>query len=247
MTGIVEPSGTTTNTYDVLGNRVSQTVNGQTTNFMFDPMGLGDVVATFNGAGALTAHYTYGLGLVSQVSPVGTGRLLRFQQHRLDRGRYGHVGDVRESVRVFAVWPDDHSRDGPRHSFTFVGALGVQNDGGGFYNMRAREYDAATGQFMSSDPLGIDGGSDNVRSYAQNRPTSDMDASGLTALARRSNYSAAVWMEPLLESRYPDLRPFRPIGSYRTHRHRSCQMAFNKSRQRHQSRRRRAPGRFAMS
>ena len=72
LVSAVSPTGTTTYQYDALGYLVSETVNGQVTNNLVDPTGLGEVVAQFNGAGRrLIANYTYGLGLVSQVS--GTG------------------------------------------------------------------------------------------------------------------------------------------------------------------------------
>ena len=46
------PSGSWTYQYDAFGNRVASTQNGQTTQYLIDPTGLGNVVATFTGAGA---------------------------------------------------------------------------------------------------------------------------------------------------------------------------------------------------
>ncbi len=46
------------------------------------------------------------------------------------------------------------------------------------YN-RARYYDAATGRWMSQDPLGFDAGDSNLYRYASNKPTTLTDPSGL--------------------------------------------------------------------
>ena len=51
----------------------ARTSNGTQTNYLVDPTGLGNVVASYNGSGSLIADYTYGLGLVSQTGPSGTG------------------------------------------------------------------------------------------------------------------------------------------------------------------------------
>src|SRR5208283_2256587 len=72
LTSVVGPSGTTTYTYNALGQRVASTVNGVTTQYLIDPAGLGNVVGTFTGSGSLVADYTYGNGLVSQVTTGGT-------------------------------------------------------------------------------------------------------------------------------------------------------------------------------
>ncbi len=47
------------------------------------------------------------------------------------------------------------------------------------YN-RARYYDGATGRWISQDPLGFDAGDSNLYRYVTNRPTDQVDPSGLT-------------------------------------------------------------------
>ena len=53
------------------------------TNNLIDPPA-GAILAQFDGGGNLLAHYTYGLGLVSQVSPGGSAAYYDFDRHRLD-------------------------------------------------------------------------------------------------------------------------------------------------------------------
>jgi RHS repeat-associated protein len=53
----------------------------------------------------------------------------------------------------------------------------------GLFLMGMRSYDPGTGQFNSNDPLGLDGGSANIRSYVGNNPTDFIDPQG----TRRQN------------------------------------------------------------
>ncbi len=50
----------------------------------------------------------------------------------------------------------------------------------GLHFYRARYYDAAIGQFLTEDPLGLAGGDLNLRRYVLNNPLSATDPSGLT-------------------------------------------------------------------
>src|SRR5205085_9808222 len=93
---VIDGSGTTTYTYTDLNQLVSvafpggdtinfrysplgflvgttSTTGGITsqTNNLVDPAGFGNVVASYDGVGALIAHYNYGLGLVNQTGPAG--------------------------------------------------------------------------------------------------------------------------------------------------------------------------------
>src|SRR5262249_18500062 len=55
---------------------------------------------------------------------------------------------------------------------------GTQNDGTGLYLMGARDYDPATGTFISQDPLGFRGGTTNLYSYVHNDPVNQSDPTG---------------------------------------------------------------------
>ena len=84
LTGVNSPGQSVGYYYNAQGNLVSQTVNGATTNYEIDPSGSGNVVAVYSGTGAynnsggLLAHYTYGIGLVSQVSTNGAAAYYDF-------------------------------------------------------------------------------------------------------------------------------------------------------------------------
>ena len=63
--------------------------------------------------------------------------------------------------------------------FTYLGQFGVSSDGSGLFDMRARSYNPATGQFTTGDPLGQSGSGTNLRAYAGNDPVENGDPIGL--------------------------------------------------------------------
>jgi RHS repeat-associated protein len=165
--------------YDPLGNLVSQTFNGATINYQIDPAGLGNVVATFSGTGALTAHYAYGLGLVSQVS--ATGATAYYDLNNIG-SVVGMTGTSGSYVNLYAYLPFGQTMTvaaAVSNPFTFVGQLGAMSAADGLYAMRNRLYDSAVGRFVQRDPLNVDGGSANLTTYAANNPVLETDPTGL--------------------------------------------------------------------
>ncbi len=177
LTGVNGPGLPASYTYDPLGNRNSQTVNGVTTQFLIDPTGLGDVVSTYTGS-SLTAHYTYGLGLVSQVSASGSAAYYDFN---LTGDTIGITGATGSYVNKYSYLPFGQTTAitaALANPFTFVGEFGGMQDGTTLVRMGAREYSATTGQFLSNDPLGLDGGDPNIRRYVANNPVNAVDPTG---------------------------------------------------------------------
>ncbi len=187
LTAVNGPGLTASYFYDPLGNRVSQTINGATTNFQIDPIGLGNVVAAFTGtgvynnSGGLLAHNTYGLGLTSQVVASGSAAYYDFD---LTGNTVGITNAAGSYVNRYSYLPFGQTTtiaSALPNSFTFVGEDGALNDGNGLLSMRARSYNPPTGQFLSNDPLGVDGGDKNLRRYAGNAPTVLIDPAGKSA------------------------------------------------------------------
>src|SRR5262249_6582767 len=67
LIGVSSAGGNWTYEYDALGRKSAVVHDGQRTEYLVDPSGLGNVVGEYDGTGRLVAHYTYGFGLTSRV------------------------------------------------------------------------------------------------------------------------------------------------------------------------------------
>ncbi len=178
LTGVSGPAGTYAYQYDALGSLSGETQYGQQTTYLVDPSGLGTVVAQYGSSG-LTANFTYGLGLVSQVSAAGASSYYDFDGSGNTVGITGAAGTYVNQYSYLPFGEMTTVKATLANPFTFHGATGVVSDGSGLVLMRARAYLPATGQFTTADPTGLAGGSVNLRTYAANDPVSVADPSGL--------------------------------------------------------------------
>jgi RHS repeat-associated protein len=64
----------------------------------------------------------------------------------------------------------------------------AQNDGVGIYRIGARYYNPSTETFVSQDPIGFQGGSTDLYSYAKNDPINRNDPTGCDLGACQSFY-----------------------------------------------------------
>src|SRR5262249_6349530 len=150
LVGVAAPGGSSTYQYDALGNRVAVTSGGQTTKDLVDPTGFGNVVAQFDGAGNLIAHYTYGLGLTSRVDSSGVSAYYTFDGKGNTVALTGSAGTDRYAYLPFGgILATSGSISNP---FQYGGQQGVISDSDGLVFMRARSYDPAQGRFLSPDP-----------------------------------------------------------------------------------------------
>ncbi|KEF42131.1 MAG: hypothetical protein ER33_07850 [Cyanobium sp. CACIAM 14] len=178
LVGVTNANDTWTFEYDALGDRTAIVHNGQRAEYLVDPAGLGDVVGSFDGSGALSAHYTYGLGLASQVDAGGNAAYYDFDAAGSTVGMSGAEGTY---LNQYSYMPFGELRSATQtvaNPFQFGGAMGVQADSTGLSFMRARYYDATTGRFTQADPAGIAGGA-NLYAFSGNDPMNIADPSGL--------------------------------------------------------------------
>ncbi|MHB1787778.1 MAG: RHS repeat-associated core domain-containing protein [Acidimicrobiales bacterium] len=207
LVSITAPDGTvTTFQYSPLGALVGENVGGTQTNYLVDPTGINNVVASFTGGGSLIAHYNYGLGLVSQTGPGGTG----YYDFSGNGNTVGITGLSGTYVNQYSYLPFGEttvvSASLP-NPFTFDGQAGVLQVGPALFAMRMRDYTPATAQFLSNDPLGLAGGQANIREYVGNNPVSLADPSGLVAdfpsdLLTHPNLKPLQYAPPLITSNF---------------------------------------------
>ncbi|HQU43589.1 MAG TPA: hypothetical protein PK867_12310, partial [Pirellulales bacterium] len=150
LVSITAPDGTVTALeYSPLGFLVGSSTTpsgGSTTqtNYLVDPAGAGNIVASYNG-NSLIAHYTYGVGLVSQTGPSGTG-YYDFDQTGDTVGITGGAGTY---VNQYSYLPFGQTTTvgTPQlpNPFTFGGQQGIVQLGNDLFSMRSRVYDSSTG------------------------------------------------------------------------------------------------------
>jgi RHS repeat-associated protein len=178
---VVTPTDTWVYQYNALGERVSATHNGQTITYVLDPTGMGNVIAAYDSSGHLVADYAYGIGLVSQTTPVGTD-YYQFNAIGSTVGLTNSSGGLDDSYTYDpfgSILSSDVTIGNP---FQFVGARGVIADGNGLDFMRTRSYSAPIGRFASPDPVGLAGGVD-LYVYADNSPLNAIDPVGQAAVS----------------------------------------------------------------
>ena len=177
LIGSTGPDGVWSYQYDSLGNRSASTHDGVSTNYLVDPTGLGNVVAEY-GAGGLIAHYTHGHGLLSRTAAAGSNAYYDFDATGNTVGLTSAGGTYANRYTYLPFGETTVLAAAIANPFTFVGEFGVMDAGGGLDFMRARFYDAATGQFNSDDPIGLLGLDTNARRFVFNDPTDLIDPSG---------------------------------------------------------------------
>jgi RHS repeat-associated protein len=176
LTKVVNPQGTWQYEYDGLGNRVATVFNGQRTEYLLDPMGLGDIVGEYNGS-TLVANYTHGIGLVSRVS----GSNSNYYDADALGSTIGLTATDGSYVNRYSYLPfgEDLTKvEGVANPFEYVGQWGVMDEGNGLDFMRARFYDSGLGRFTAADPIGLNGRDTNFYRYVGNSSVTYTDPQG---------------------------------------------------------------------
>ena len=154
LIGVTNADGTWQYQYDALGNRIGSTFNGQKTDYLLDPTGLGDVVGEYTGSQA--TRYSHGFGLASRNDGTNTSF---FDTDAIGSvvGLSGTGGNYLNSYSYLPFGESLAKTETVANSFEFVGQYGVMNEANGLDFMRARFYTPGEGRFISADPIGING------------------------------------------------------------------------------------------
>jgi|GEM_PF-1300477 len=171
-------AGGATYTYDSAGRRISKTVNGVSTFYLYD----GDaLIAELDSQGNITRTYTWGaLGLISDRIPGQSGPLTRFY-------RFDPVGNTRFLLNAYGQileqaaynsWGSALSPTYPSTPFCWKGRFGLYRDTeSGLFLTQARYYTPALGRFISRDPSGFSAGP-NLYAYCAGDPVNFCDLNG---------------------------------------------------------------------
>ncbi len=177
--------GSVTYAYDGDGNRIAKTVGGVTTNYLIDtnnPTGYAQVVEELQ-SGAVVKSFTYGHDLISQLcSAITANCSLSFYQYD------GH-GSVRQLTNASGSVTDAYDYDAFGNLVSRAGTTsndylysGEQFDANlGFYYLRARYMNPASGRFLSTDVVEgnrFDPPTLHKYTYAENNPANLVDPRG---------------------------------------------------------------------
>lgn len=185
-------------TYDAQNRLVSLRRDGQTSTYTYD--GKGRRVKTENANGIVQNHYdnrgrllfqTDGLGqviatyfyaderLVAMSSAAGAYHFYHFDKTGNTLALTDAAGNIAASYGYLPYGEISRAYAGAAiaNPFTYVGAMGVIDDGDGLYHMRTRSYDAVTGRFLQKDSIGVRGGL-NLYEYTGGNPANFVDPKG---------------------------------------------------------------------
>ena len=183
-TKVVLPAGTiTTNAYRADGLRYQRQDSGGTTVFVYDGQ---NYLLETDGSNVTQAVYTN--------EPQGYGNLLN---QRRKSGMswtdsyalFDALGSTRKLTDASQNISDTYTYDGfgnqraasgsTVNPFRYVGQLGYFYDPDtGTMNVRARTYQPGIIRWLSQDPIGINGGDDNLFRYGGNSPANGSDPTG---------------------------------------------------------------------
>ncbi len=178
---VTSPEGVYEYTYDALGNRAGVTHNGILTRYSVDPLGIGDVVAEYNGNGSLIARYTHGLGLLSKVDSSGSEYYYSFNPTGHTTGITDSSGKIMNQYQYTPFGEYRQKSETIHNPFTYVGEYGVMDDGNGLLYMRLRHYSTHLGRFVSEDNLIFRDYDFHPYKYSRNNPISYIDPIGTTS------------------------------------------------------------------
>jgi RHS repeat-associated protein len=159
-------------TYDAFGRRSVKTINGGTTEYLYD--GLNAVQEKVGGtpaANMLTGGVDQGLTRTDANGPLhlltdGLGSTLSLTD----------ASGAETTQYTYEPFGQTSANGTPsNNSSQFTGR---ENDGTGLYYYRARYYSPTLQRFISEDPIGFAGGDLNLYAYTANDPVNSVDPSG---------------------------------------------------------------------
>jgi RHS repeat-associated protein len=171
-------AGSASFTYDAVGRRLSRTVAGTTTKFLYDGA---NVVQEQNASNTATANLLTGLGIDetfsrSVVGGATSSLLTDVLGSTIALADSNGAVQTSYTYEPFGAVTPSGATNTSTYQFT-----GRENDGPtGLYFHRARYYNPSFGRFISEDPLGFPGGPDvNLYAYVGNSPLGLSDPLGL--------------------------------------------------------------------
>jgi len=159
--------------YDAFGRRVQKTVNGTSTQFLYDGW---NPVQEFQG-GTPSANLLTGLGIDQYFQRTDATGPSSYLSDALGStlALSNSAGGLTASY-VYEPFGKASIAGSSSNPYQFSGR---ENDGTGLYFYRARYYQPILQRFISQDPIGFAGGDPNLYAYVANNPLNFIDLLGL--------------------------------------------------------------------
>jgi RHS repeat-associated protein len=167
-------SSSATFAYDPLGRRDLKTINGVSTQFLYD--GLNPVQEIQNGAPS--ANLITGLGIDEYLQRTDSAGARDYLTDIL--GSSLALTDSTGTIQTqYSYDPFDNSSSSGSASSNPYQFTGRENDGTGLNFNRARYYSPTLQRFIAQDPIDLKGGDVDLYGYVQNDPVTYSDKLGL--------------------------------------------------------------------
>ncbi len=179
LKGVVTPSQTISYTYDAVGRRVTKTIDGVTTYFVYDG---NQLLGEYNGSGTNLRQYVYGPGVNNPVRMKTPGA--EYYYHTNNIGSVVGLSDGSgQAADIYSYSPfgEPLSSGSSGNPILYTGQIFDAETG--LYYFHERYYSASLGKFLSPDPMGSSGGDLNQYTYCLNNPTMYVDPDGRFPLA----------------------------------------------------------------
>ena len=167
-------SNTSSFVYDALGRRALKTINGVSTQFLYD--GSNPVQEIQNGSPS--ANLITGLGIDEYFQRTDSAGARDYLSDILGSSLAltDSTGTIQTQYSYDPFGDTGTSGQASSNPYQFTGR---ENDGTGLDYYRARYYNPTLQRFIAQDPMGFSGGDANFFSYVQNNPSSRNDPLGL--------------------------------------------------------------------
>jgi len=174
LVGLSESGVSASFAYDGLGRRMSKTVNGTMTEFLYDGLNPVQELA----GGSPVANLLTGLGIDEFVSRTEGGSPSTLLTDALGStvALSNGTGTIQTEYTYEPFGAVTTSGTSSPNTYQFTGR---ESDGTGLMYYRARYYSPSLQRFISEDPVGFLGGDDNLYAYVFNSPLKGGDPLGL--------------------------------------------------------------------
>ena len=212
LTKLTTSSGSTSYTYDGDGNRASAASGGQTTDLVYDATTPVPLLALEQQSGSTIRRYVWGAGLLS----MRTGNNDYYVAHDEQGSVVGLTSSTGATEATYSYDPygNQISKNTASGAPNMpIGYDGEYLDPTGLYHLAARQYDATSGQFLTTDPLAPDPMQPAISPYifVNDRPTMLEDPTGQTA-AGGDGMDCAMLGQDTCQVGASDLAVYGPHG-----------------------------------